>query len=186
MTQQNSETEIKLAVENLEDMLARLSAKGFQIVKERHFEANEVYDTAAAELRHRGSLLRLREAAGDCVLTFKGPAVSGKYKSREEIEVNLSDASNGAQILARLGFEKRFRYEKYRTEFARSGGGLVLVDETPVGLYLELEGSPEWIDEVAVELGFVHSDYITKSYGALYMEYCKANSFEPADMVFEK
>ena len=60
-----------------------------------------------------------------------------------------------------------FRYEKYRTEFRQPRrAGVAMLDETPVGVYLELEGTPHWIDRTARRLGFQESDYITASYGA--------------------
>ncbi len=44
------------------------------------------------------------------------------------------------------------------------------VDETPIGLFVELEGQREEIDRAAGMLGFARSDYINKSYGALFVE----------------
>jgi len=88
-------------------------------------------------------------------------------------------------ILARLGFNPVFRYEKYRTEYEREPQqGIVTIDETPIGLFAELEGSPAWIDRTAKALGFSEPEYITKSYGRLYLEYCRDNGIEPAQMVF--
>ena len=77
------------------------------------------------------------------MLTYKGPAAAGKHKDREELEVETSDPSRLAEMLARLDFRPVFRYEKYRTEYRRGDeAGLATLDETPVGAYLELEGAP--------------------------------------------
>jgi adenylate cyclase, class 2 len=61
----------------------------------------------------------------------------------------------------------------------------VLVDETPIGNYLELEGPPRWIDQTARLLGFTHADYITRSYGYLYLAYCRERRIRPKDMLFQ-
>jgi adenylate cyclase class 2 len=87
-------------------------------------------------------------------------------------------------ILARLGLGPVFRYEKFRTEYKSGQDGTITVDETPIGLYLELEGQPPWIDRIAGELGFSEQQYVTKSYGALYLEYCWERGITPANMVF--
>jgi hypothetical protein len=63
------------------------------------------------------------------------------------------------------------------------------VDETPIGVFLELESQSEneckqWIDSTAERLGFGAQDYITASYAALYMEYRESNPGAPPDMVF--
>ena len=88
-------------------------------------------------------------------------------------------------ILERLGYRPSFEYQKYRTEYRRPGSrGLILVDETPVGDYLELEGPPRWIDRTALELGFRPEDYILDSYGGLYLAWCREKGMEPGHMVF--
>ena len=65
-----------------------------------------------------------------------------------------------------------FRYEKFRTTYRLPGirNLKVEVDETPIGLFLELEGPGREIDRAAARLGFGPAEYITKSYGALFME----------------
>jgi adenylate cyclase class 2 len=109
----------------------------------------------------------------------------GRHKSREELEIVVDDARIGARIMERLAFQPWFRYEKYRTEFRRlRQSGIAVIDETPIGVYLELEGTPPWIDRNAHLLGFAETDYITASYGRLYLEWCKRKKRKPGDMVF--
>ena len=108
-----------------------------------------------------------------------------RIETREELEIRISDYEICKLILERLGFVQIFRYEKYRTEFRRPGDtGVVMLDETPIGAFLELEGKASWIDQVAETLGYPASQYIIASYGALYLEYCRTRSVVPEDMVF--
>jgi len=130
-------------------------------------------------------LLRLREYGELRILTFKGPPEPGPHKTREEIETSTGDAAALRELLMRLGYVVVFRYEKYRAEFARDSG-LAVVDETPVGVYIELEGEPEWIDARAASLGFTPRDYITASYGALYFDWCAERGVEPSHMEFSQ
>jgi adenylate cyclase, class 2 len=84
-----------------------------------------------------------------------------------------------------MGYQPVFRYDKFRTEFARPGeAGVATLDETPIGVFLELEGSPRWVDRTARKLGFSAADYITRSYGRLYTEFCKSRGMKCGDMVF--
>ncbi len=62
---------------------------------------------------------------------------------------------------------------------------MATLDETPIGIYLELEGTPAWIDRTARRIGFREEDYITESYGRLYLDWCRKNRVKPGDMVFE-
>jgi adenylate cyclase class 2 len=179
------ETEIKLRVCDAAAARAQIESAGFRVRAPRAFERNVVFDTPEFALKGRRELIRIRQVDGKITLTFKGPRQPGKHKVREELESSLSDASAVERIFERVGLRPVFRYEKYRTEYCRnSDPGVVMLDETPIGNYLELEGPSEWIDATARELGFSESEYLLASYASLYLEYCRQRNIEPADMAF--
>lgn len=188
MTTGHREIEIKLRIDGeAAEIRRRLESAGLEISKPRVFESNVLFDTAERKLRSATELIRLRRVGDECILTYKGPPQRGKHKSREEIETHVSDEANMQLILARLGFLPAFRYEKFRTEFqAARQAGVVTLDETPIGLFVEIEGAPEWIDRVAGGLGFSEPQYITKSYAGLYLDYCRERGLDPSNMIFEK
>ncbi len=186
-TNSKLEIEIKLHVASASAARRRLQAAGFRMLRRRVFEDNVVFDTPDLALRRGGKLLRVREAGHRATLTCKGAVRPGKHKSREELEIEISSPRMAVRILDRLGFQPVFRYQKYRTEYVQSGGrGVVMLDETPIGCYLEIEGAPRWIDRTACRLGFSDADYITASYGGLYLELRKEQGDLPADMVFPR
>jgi adenylate cyclase class 2 len=181
------ENEIKLPVENIAKARALLRRHGFVVTTARVFEQNLVLDDEQNSLRERGLLLRLRAAGKFITCTFKGPETPGRHKSREEREFRASDLEACLAVFVALGFREAFRYEKYRTEFARdSEAGLVTLDETPIGVFMELEGPTRWIDSTAKALGFSRAAYITHSYGSLYESWCKTNGIELKDMRFNR
>jgi adenylate cyclase class 2 len=183
---QGREIEIKLRAPDPARSLALLSRHRFRPSRERVFEHNEVLDTEEMGLRSAGKLLRLRTAGSRQTLTFKGVAEAGPHKSREEREVHLDLEENIGIILERIGFRRRFVYEKFRTEFERDGEqGVVTFDETPIGNFFEIEGEPEWIDRIAGELGFTEGDYLTSSYGELYEAWRRSHGGESRHMVFQ-
>lgn len=181
------ETEIKLRLPDAATGRKLLRRAGLKVKRRRKFESNLVYDTAEFSLRQRGELLRLRLSGRDMVLTFKGRPVPARHKTREEIETALGDITVMDQILRHLGFQVVFRYEKYRTEYAPARGtGVVTLDETPIGVFLEIEGEAGWIDRTAQRLGFNQSDYISASYGSLYASFCTEHGLQENEMVFPK
>lgn len=187
MTKGEVETEIKLRIADRAAVVRRLGEFGFGIIEPRLFEANELYERRGGpSLREQGQLLRLRLAGKKGVLTWKGQSQAGPHKSRPEIETTVGDFSAMERILDQLGFERTFRYEKYRTEYAAEEhpGGVVTVDETPIGDFLELEGGPEWIDRIAGMLGYSPDEYVLKTYGALFLEHCAEVGAESRGMVF--
>ena len=182
----HKENEIKVLVADLSGMEGRLRALGFQVLHPRVFESNVIYDTPDAGLRARGELIRIRQAGDHSTFTYKGPATITRHKEREELELGVDNPKNLDLILARLGYVPRFRYEKYRTEWAIPGDdGVLMLDETPVGVYMELEGPPQWIDRLASELGYAENDYMNISYARLYEQDCARRGVIPHHMVFE-
>ena len=183
------ETEIKLRVVSVAAMRRRLRGLGFERVTPRLFERNLLFDRMDQSLRKLGRVLRLRAKGRQWWLTWKAPVVpTGRHKVREELEVEVRPGERMLEILGRLGFFPVFEYQKYRTEYRQSGRkGLVVLDETPIGDFLELEGAPKWIDEVAAQLGFAHSDYVLESYVALYIARCgeQKRGQQAGNMVFE-
>lgn len=181
------EIEIKLRLpEELGAIRRKLRENGFVIEKRRVFESNILFDNRKRTLRKHGKLLRVRRTGPHGVLTFKGPSEQGRYKKRWEIETELHNTSAVEAMLTHIGYHPVFRYEKFRTEYrARPRGGKVLLDETPIGNFLELEGSSRWIDRTARRLGFSAGDYINRSYGYLYLAYCRERRMRPKNMVFK-
>jgi adenylate cyclase class 2 len=167
------EIELKFRVEDPAVLEARLRDIGFQQITPSTFESNTLYDTPDRSLRERGHLLRLREYGGRWTLTHKEhPPVEEdtRYKRRIETETTLADGDALAHIFLSLGLQPVFRYEKWRSEWAHSTGHLVL-DQTPIGIYAELEGDPAWIDESLQKLGIDPETCTTDSYGKLFQKW---------------
>ena len=182
------ETEIKFAVSNLALLEARLTALGFVVKTARSFESNVLFDTPERTLRARRELVRIREYAGRTVVTHKRVPPSGvgedRHKHRVETETEVDDEAAIAGILRAVGMEPVFRYEKWRTEYL-DGRGLCVVDETPIGVYAELEGEPEWIDLTADALQVPTEMRTTMSYGRLFDQWREATGATVQDLTFE-
>ena len=182
----NLEVEVKIPwTDGVEAARRAIEAAGYALIEPRTLEADTVFDRDTGELQRVGLLLRLRRAGDRALVTYKGPPGGGPIQIREEIEFNVSDAGTFAEVLDRLGYQPHFRYEKYRTKFALPGEpGIVSIDETPIGVFLELEGEPEWIDRTAARIGLSRDSYLNRSYSSLYQEYLRLHPDGPHDMIF--
>jgi adenylate cyclase, class 2 len=181
------EIEIKLRVpEDIREFRKKLRRLGFRIHKRRAFESNILFDDPKRRLRKHGKLLRVRRSGRRGLLTLKGPPEQGMYKKRWEMETDVPDSDSIERILVQIGYHPVFRYEKFRTEYTHgSSDGKALLDETPIGNFLELEGRPQWIERTAKLLGFSRKDYINCSYGYLYLAYCRERGIRPKNMIFK-
>jgi adenylate cyclase class IV len=207
----HNETEIKLRVLDLPALRRRLKQLKAQQVSPRTHEFNTLYDTSRQDLRRRGQMIRLRveqpasrpgqgrrASTIAAILTYKGPAharsndsprrlkKNSRYKVRQEFEVKVTDADHMRRILNALSLKPSFRYEKFRTTYTLRGQRNLKIelDETPIGTFVELEGSRSSIDRVAGLLGYAPSTYITQTYGTLHVAYRRRMGLKPADMLF--
>jgi adenylate cyclase, class 2 len=178
-----NEIEIKFRIENLLALSRMLKRAGFKQLTRSTREMNSLYDLPGQELRQRGELLRLRKYGKIWTLTHKAKSKTGRHKVRLELETRVEKGQQMDAILRSLGFTPTFRYEKYRAEWS-DGKGHVVVDETPIGNFCEIEGAPRWIDHTALSLGIARSDYITRTYAPMFFEWKRRMHSKATEMTF--
>ena len=179
----HKEIEIKFCVHNIRALTRSLRAAGFQLATKRTHEMNTLYDLPGLPLGKRGEVLRLRKYGSGWLLTHKAKGTSRRHKSRVETETKVAEGAKMESILQALGFAPSFRYEKFRAEWS-DGKGHVVVDETPVGNFGEIEGPERWIDQTARVLKIEPADYITKSYTELFSDWKKKSGSQATEMIF--
>jgi adenylate cyclase, class 2 len=178
------EVEIKFRITDARALSRRLRACGFRVKTRRTHEANILFDTADRSLSSQGVVLRIRRYGKIWTLTHKSPGKDGRHKVRTETETVVDDGEALASIFASLGFRPGFRYEKYRTEWS-DGKGHVVLDETPIGDFGEIEGTATWIDRTAKNLGLTPADYLTASYAGLFFAWKKKTASEANEMTWK-
>ena len=151
----------------------------------RRLQEDALLDTADEVLRRKRCVLRIRTEGCRNQVTFKGPVQPSPLKVREEIETVVGDADALMSLFDRLGYRPWFRYQKYREEYAYEDV-VVAIDETPVGVFIELEGGERGIEAMAALLGRGPGDYICDSYRTIFLQYCSENGVSPSNMVFEQ
>jgi adenylate cyclase, class 2 len=168
---QAMETEVKIRVPDRDALARKLPPLGFTRVTARALERNTLYDTPDRRLRNSRQILRIRQYGSKWVITHKsvpgGLTQEGRHKKRVETETVVEDGPVLAKVFEALGFSPVFIYEKWREEWT-DGQGHCVLDETPLGVYAELEGPSDWIDTTAQQLGIPESDFITLSYGRIF------------------
>jgi adenylate cyclase, class 2 len=181
-----NEIEIKFKVGDIGGLAGRLRELGLHEITPRTHEMNVLFDLPGRPLRSRGELLRLRKYGDTWILTHKSKSkdAEGRHKHRIETETRVENGTAMEGILRALHFESCFRYEKFRAEW-KGEQGQVVIDETPIGNFAEIEGPPEWIDSVARELGIEHKNYITDNYSSLFANWKRQTGSKAEEMTFE-
>lgn len=184
MPAQPKEIEIKFFINNHRALANRLKAAGFRLQTRRTHEINTLYDFPNQALRKRGELLRLRKYGPLWVLTHKAKGKKGRHKVRVETETTVGDGQKMEAILRALGYKPSFRYEKFRAEWT-DGTGHVVVDETPIGNYGEIEGPSGWIDRTARALAIPPEQYIVLNYADLFLDWKRRTRNRASEMTFQ-
>jgi adenylate cyclase, class 2 len=192
----NTEIEIKLYLPNeatLQTVQAALQAAGAVLRIPRTHERNIRYDDVTQGLTSAGRVLRLRQDH-TVRLTYKEPLShlppdghsGGGVIQRTEIEAELKTPADLDQmhlILEKLGFHSAWEYEKFRTTYDLDGCEIVL-DETPIGHFAEIEGDPDRIERLVNQLGLAGAKRIHASYTELFAALKQTLALSVRDLTF--
>ena len=184
MTTTILEREIKLRFASADEAREAVLATGATPLFGRRLQEDALLDTEDEDLRRKRCVLRVRMENGKSRLTYKGPVQSSLMDAREELETVVGDGEMLLRVFGELGLHVWFRYEKYREEFAHEDV-IVAIDETPVGVFVEVEGSEQGIAEMTAALGRAPADYIVDSYRSLFLRHRDELGLNGPDMMFD-
>jgi len=167
----NIEIETKIKVKSLDEIAARLDTLGAKLLYELS-QADTYFDDAAETLFASDCGLRLRKQADGenqkIILTYKGPRQKSHFKSRTEIEIEVSDFEVAAELLNALDFKKSLVFEK-RRQLWQMSDCVVCLDELPLlGSFVEIEApTARQITEALRKLQLADVPHINESYAHL-------------------
>ena len=185
------EVEVKLPISDKDAMKKAIINSG-GIQQNIEFQVDDYYDhpcrsfsktDEAFRIRHRTVSMGQSLSETDDVLielTYKGPKIDDKTKTRIEYTVELHDSEAISQILVHTGFKLVGRITKHREIFDIEGITASLDDVTDVGNYIEFEliangkdemkKSRDRILKLAKTLGLNEKNMVRDSYLELYFQ----------------
>ncbi len=145
------EVEVKIPIENrksVEEALHRIGAQKMN----SETQVDVYFDHPARAFQETDEALRLRSRHPDVEgdekdntiptpyeLTYKGPKLESRSKSRVELSVNISNINSARSILESLGFKHVATISKRRVFYTVDSVTVSVDDVEDVGLFLELE-----------------------------------------------
>lgn len=168
------EIEIKSYCDNLDDLKDRLAAGGAKFLNSE-IEADTYFNHPAKDFKITDEALRIRRAGSRCFMTYKGPKLDIKAKTRYEKELEISDGDALREILIRLGFIEVNDIIKNRETYDYNGILICLDRVQGLGDFVELEkigddikNTQDMLFKIAGQLGL--SRFERRSYLELKME----------------
>ncbi len=138
------EKKYRLDKKKLVELTAKLGELGAEFRSEV-FEENYLHRGGLID--ERGAVLRLRKIGDRTILTYKERLRNeSDIKHRTEYETDVADVDAMEKIIQSLGYKLSVVYEKHRKTWHFLDVEVVL-DELPFGLFMEIEGEVEAINE---------------------------------------
>ncbi|MFW5771066.1 MAG: class IV adenylate cyclase [Spirochaetota bacterium] len=132
------EIEVKAFCDDMEHMRQEILNAGGSYVGILH-EDDDYYNHPCRDFAETDEALRIRRSGDMAVVTYKGPKLSKKTKTRYEKEVSIDDPEGFRAIIEKLGFSRTGSVNKKREEYM-IGEILVCLDTVEsIGTFVELE-----------------------------------------------
>ena len=171
-----NEIEIKFKIEKADNIRTKLLALGG--VSKKPYKQT-TYGFFSDNSIEKGIFPRIRDERDKIVLTVKVKSKKKtEYFEREEYSVEISNAEEGADIMKSIGYDHVRVFKKVREEWEFKDVEVVL-DKLYFGIFIEIEGPKEKIEEMVKKLGFENRERITKAYLGLEDDYLKLNKQRP-------
>ena len=167
-----TERKYRLSARRLDTVTAKLVELGAEYRKEV-FEVN--YQHRGGEMDEKGATLRLRKIGDFTVLTYKEKVKTETgTKQKIEYETSVADVDAMEKIIEHLGYRLTAVYEK-RRKYWHLNDVEVVIDELPFGLFMEIEGTIEAIEEAEEMLGLKEAEREPRGYPRLTVKYGTMN-----------
>lgn len=136
------EVEVKAKIENFEDIEKKLKNLGAKKSK-NEFQEDIYFNSPIVDFAKTDEALRIRTTKEDentkIFITYKGPKIDSKSKTREEIEISIEDSVKCSKIFENLGFKKVRAVKKNRQYYKYENFEISLDDVEGLSPYMEIE-----------------------------------------------
>ena len=136
------EVEVKAKIENFEDIEKKLKNLGAKKSK-NEFQEDIYFNSPIVDFAQTDEALRIRTTIEknnkNTFITYKGPKIDSKSKTREEIEISIEDSEKCSKIFENIGFKKVRSVKKNRQYYTYKNFEISLDDIEGLDPYMEIE-----------------------------------------------
>ena len=140
------EVEVKAKIRSFDEMRKRLDEINAIKVKIEHQE-DRYFNSPVRDFAQTDEALRIRETKSEekhnLFITYKGPKIDAKSKTREEVEMGIEDADKASKIFENLGFKEVRTVVKDREYYKYENYEISLDNVHGLEPYMEIEISLE-------------------------------------------
>lgn len=136
------EVEVKAKINSFKEIEKKLAQIGAVKTKDE-FQEDIYFNSPVVDFAKTDEALRIRttkqSSKTNIFITYKGPKIDAKSKTRKEIEMGIADAGQCSDIFEAIGFEKVRTVRKNRQYFSYENFEISLDDIEGLDPYMEIE-----------------------------------------------
>lgn len=165
-----AEAKIRIDCDARSELHSRLAELGF-FREWSGYEEDIYYQHPCRDVAETDEAIRVRVSERGRRLTYKGPRMGGRLKTRVEYEAGVD--GHIEHILESLGFRPSIRVRKHRIIYRGHGASVTLDTVEGLGCFVEVEvldGGEEEVIGIIKMLGLNSGELVTESYAMLLMK----------------
>ena len=132
------EVEVKARINSFNEMENRLKDLGAVKTKEE-FQEDIYFASPIADFAKTDEALRIRTTNNDTFITYKGPKLNDKAKTRKEVEMSIESSEKARDIFTEIGFKPARTVRKNRIYYTYRNFEISLDDVEGLPPYMEIE-----------------------------------------------
>lgn len=136
------EVEVKAKIDSFEEIEKELEKIGATKTK-KEFQEDIYFNSPIVDFAKTDEALRIRttteEDNTNIFITYKGPKIDSKSKTRKEIEMGIDDSKKCSDIFEEIGFKKVRTVRKNRQYYTYENFEISLDDIEGLDHYMEIE-----------------------------------------------
>ena len=132
------EVEVKARIDSFEEMEKRLKDLGAVKTKDE-FQEDIYFASPIVDFAETDEALRIRTTNNDTFITYKGPKLNEKAKTRKEVEMTIESAAKASDIFTEIGFTPARTVRKNRQYYRYENFEISLDDVEGLPPYMEIE-----------------------------------------------
>lgn len=134
------EVEVKAKISNFKEMEHRLENLGAKKSK-KEFQQDIYFASPIVDFAKTDEALRIRTTNNNTFITYKGPKLNNKAKTRKEVEMSIENAEKAKDIFTEIGFKEVRTVRKNRQYYIYENFEISLDDVEGLNPYMEIETS---------------------------------------------
>ena len=136
------EVEVKAKIDNFKDVEKKLDEIG-AVKSKNEFQEDIYFNSPVVDFAKTDEALRIRTTTQNkdtnMFITYKGPKIDEKSKTRKEIEMGIADSEKCSGIFEAIGFKKVRTVRKNRQYYTYENFEISLDDVEGLDPYMEIE-----------------------------------------------